>query len=912
MSNDTLKKQVLLLHGSRQTGQLLLGRMDKLRKTMQKSNLELVAPDALYPHPDDEQMRHWWNRDGDSCVGLEDTIRVLQDLWASNNFVGVLGFSMGARLAHLVTLCHERQPTFFPGLSFTIMVAGYEVPLPPELDNLTPDLTASHTHPQKGSLLLHTPSLHVYGTADKLITSEQSRSVMANYANPMHHVHEGGHHVPMRAASVRAYSSFMQDALQKNTSVDETAPYPPATPTASAAPAPIPIPDEETAQAQADEVEALTAIFPEECFLLSCVSAEDGVYEHPIVYKIDLPASDEGVWPPLPITLRIEYPYNYPQDCLPLMKLIHDNNVMQFSTSQAAACLQIMQQAGQAEEGMPCVLSCVYAARDYFESGAIVTEKETAEDSHEEEGEGVAATNSTLPKPATAERIHQCNLEGLEIALSILQRAGPAAASDGSGWSQGKGGSWTYTIGLVGKPSAGKSTYFNAATAFARQRDDADNAIGGATMAPHPFTTIDPNVGVCLVPAPQGSCPEEGYQGSMMIGSTHGRDNLGRRLVPALLQDVAGLVPGAFQGRGRGNKFLNDLTDADVLIHVLDASGSADTEGNVVGIESDGTVSAGASHPLNDLAWIRNELIEWVYANLMHKWATIRNKGRSKLSGMFSGYGQNQAVTHEIFTSVDKHLEEHEQRDHAIDHLDQWDAGDVHRLVSAFLGVRFPMALAMNKCDLPTSQLHVKDIQAALPIHGAHVAIPLSARSEMSFIRRHIEAARGSSEKGKEDDDNRIPTGVWQCLQSAVTLREPVLVFPVCDMVTYQPLPGLANYATGDPSLPNVGMVSCLEAAGGKQPTLWDANQRIYVAPGTKKSAIALRDAIVMKPGSTVENVFLTLKRLGALSGDFIRAEGAGSIGEKAKLVPKFDVVTKSTRILKIMTSKRSSWQDKR
>ena len=133
-------------------------------------------------------------------------------------------------------------------------------------------------------------------------------------------------------------------------------------------------------------------------------------------------------------------------------------------------------------------------------------------------------------------------------------------------------------------------------------------------MAPHPFTTIDPNIGFCLVPAPAGSCPEEELdqlQTSVVtIGCSHGRDSLGRRLLPVLLKDVAGLVPGAYKGRGRGNKFLNDLTDADVLVHVVDASGTADAEGNAVGGGYDDDANNGggnaSSQPLDDLAWIRN------------------------------------------------------------------------------------------------------------------------------------------------------------------------------------------------------------------------------------------------------------------------------------------------------------------
>lgn len=46
-----------------------------------------------------------------------------------------------------------------------------------------------------------------------------------------------------------------------------------------------------------------------------------------------------------------------------------------------------------------------------------------------------------------------------------------------------------------------------------------------------------------------------------------------------MLKDVAGLVPGACEGRGKGNKFLNDLLDADVLVHVIDLSGQTDADG---------------------------------------------------------------------------------------------------------------------------------------------------------------------------------------------------------------------------------------------------------------------------------------------------------------------------------------------
>ena len=161
---------------------------------------------------------------------------------------------------------------------------------------------------------------------------------------------------------------------------------------------------------------------------------------------------------------------------------------------------------------------------------------------------------------------------------------------------------------------------------------DNDNAtmLGGAAMGATPFTTIDPNVGYCLIPAPLGACPEDDLQClshlnkyGLTLGSTHGRDSKGRRLLPVCLKDVAGLVPGAYQGRGRGNKFLDDLTDADVLIHIVDASGSSDHDGNK---------TDDLCHPRTDLEWVRNELVQWVYSNVSAKWDSIRRRGMKKVS----------------------------------------------------------------------------------------------------------------------------------------------------------------------------------------------------------------------------------------------------------------------------------------
>jgi ribosome-binding ATPase YchF (GTP1/OBG family) len=828
-----------------------------------------------------------------------------------------------------------------------------------------------------GTILpLSIKSMHIFGSRDRLVPVESSKALLPSYLDPVVHEHDGGHHIPMRAADVREILKFIDLASSASSNIKHIETYNKIlnleTVTNVSA-----TPDEEHAQLQIDECESMSLIFPEEFQLLSMV--EDGTqnivpgetnYKYPITYVIQLKPSPEQLeeeddlkelWPKNDIALKVEYTAEYP-DSLPIFSLQHDMNLLEFKISQETACLDTVKEAAITETGMPCVMSCVYAAREFFEGGGLLSSSVVvASDNNDECEHGDKDTDDatagqledhSLLRPSSVERIEKCKLEGLQISYNVAGYNSASILTSSSGNVEtddnknetisGKGGSWKYTIGLVGKPSAGKSTFFNAATAFARQRggDNADQdgiAIGGATMAPHPFTTIDPNVGYCLVPAPAGSCPEDDSVQDTIISCSHGRDSYGRRLLPVMLKDVAGLVPGAYQGRGRGNKFLDDLLDADVLIHVLDSSGTADTEGNKVVAEGDTSDDTSGSNPLNDIAWVHNELIEWIVSNLLRRWDTISRRGRHKVShgaaksllcqdvlsfpnlnknvvklvNMFSGYKQSQAFVWDVLLSVERFLLNHEGRDHALDHLSSWDKGDLYRLVTAFLGVRFPTALALNKNDLPSSKLHCDNISQALPLHGAHIGIPMSADREMRFVRHHIYSAI-APEKRKKDEitENSPPKEVWNCLQSAIKLREPVLVFPVFDMENYQPLPGMFNFATRDASLPSLGMISCLEAAGGHAPSMWDTeNNAYYSSPGDIESGQILRDCLIMKPNSTVEDVFDYLKRLGALGGEFVRAEAIGNVGEKPKLVKKDELVGKHNRILKIMTTKRREWQ---
>ena len=161
------------------------------------------------------------------------------------------------------------------------------------------------------------------------------------------------------------------------------------------------------------------------------------------------------------------------------------------------------------------------------------------------------------------------------------------------------------TLALAGKPNCGKSTFFKAAT------------LANVEIANYPFTTIDANHGVAYVRTPC-VCRE--------IGTSCGVCKDGVRFVPIGLIDVAGLVPEAHKGRGLGNQFLDHLRQADAILHLLDASGSTDAEGNPVG--------AGTHDPAGDIEFLEFEMSMWLYGILEKHWTKIQRQSQAKSSSM--------------------------------------------------------------------------------------------------------------------------------------------------------------------------------------------------------------------------------------------------------------------------------------
>jgi len=152
-------------------------------------------------------------------------------------------------------------------------------------------------------------------------------------------------------------------------------------------------------------------------------------------------------------------------------------------------------------------------------------------------------------------------------------------------------------IGIAGKPNAGKSTFFKSAT------------LVDVAIANYPFTTIEPNVGIAYVRV-KCVCRE--------LGIDCGKCVDGWRFIPIKLIDVAGLVPDAHKGRGLGNEFLDNLRQAEAIIHVVDASGSTDEEGNEIGV--------GEHDPVKDVEFLYKELDMWLYGILKRNWDKIARR----------------------------------------------------------------------------------------------------------------------------------------------------------------------------------------------------------------------------------------------------------------------------------------------
>ncbi|MGQ4911957.1 MAG: redox-regulated ATPase YchF [Candidatus Thorarchaeota archaeon] len=259
-----------------------------------------------------------------------------------------------------------------------------------------------------------------------------------------------------------------------------------------------------------------------------------------------------------------------------------------------------------------------------------------------------------------------------------------------------------FSVGIVGKPSCGKTSFTNAACMT-------DFKVGS-----YPFTTIEANVGVTHVRT-QCACQDFGVeddpQNSICIN--------GIRLIPIKLIDVAGLVPGAHEGRGMGNQFLDDLRQADVLIHIVDASGALDSEGQ--------EVEAGSHDPLEDVKFLEDELLEWMLSIVKKDWRRITGRVRSegakleellleKLSGL------KISRVHILKAIRDTGLKS--------ESVDKWTDDEIRDFVRALQRTSKPIIIAANKIDRPFAEENLKRLQKEF---SDTLVVPVSALAEKAL-----------------------------------------------------------------------------------------------------------------------------------------------------------------------------------
>ena len=319
-------------------------------------------------------------------------------------------------------------------------------------------------------------------------------------------------------------------------------------------------------------------------------------------------------------------------------------------------------------------------------------------------------------------------------------------------------------IGLVGKPNAGKSTFFTAATSATAQIGD------------YPFTTIDKNVGIAYVRKP---CP------SKELGLDPNPNNSlsvdGIRFIPIEVIDVAGLVPGAHEGKGMGNKFLDDLRQADVLIQIVDCSGTTDLEGNTVE----------DADPLNEIKFLEDELHHWIGEIVVRNWSRsaravesgekIENFLSERLAGL--KFTREQVILSLRKAKISKPVM-------------HWGSEEGLVLAGYLQKIGKPIVIAANKADISSKDNIGKLDKASAIITAADYELALKNATKAGLITYNSGDSDFSlNDEGQLNDGQKKAletirqflkkngsTGVQDCIEIAVLEKlDLIAVYPVED-----------------------------------------------------------------------------------------------------------------------------------
>ncbi|MEM5869787.1 MAG: redox-regulated ATPase YchF [Candidatus Aenigmatarchaeota archaeon] len=313
-------------------------------------------------------------------------------------------------------------------------------------------------------------------------------------------------------------------------------------------------------------------------------------------------------------------------------------------------------------------------------------------------------------------------------------------------------------IGICGKTNVGKSSFFKAATLI------------DVEIANRRFVTIKPNFGIGYV-ITDCVCKEFGVK----CNPKNSICKNGKRFIPIQLVDVAGLIPGAHEGKGLGNKFLDDLRQASAFIHIVDASGLTDQEGN----------PTKGYDPSFDVKFVKEEIELW--------FADVIKRALSKIVK-----AQSRTELVQLLTEQLSGLEI--RKEHIEAALEKVWISDVEKFAKEIRKISKPMLIAANKIDLPEAQENLEKLKKEFP---DLMIIPTSADYEIA-LRKAAEAGlidylpgngfkvldetklsetqKKALEKIKALIEKYGSTGVQDCLNKAVfDLLGYIVVYPVED-----------------------------------------------------------------------------------------------------------------------------------
>ena len=687
-------------------------------------------------------------------------------------------------------------------------------------------VTLSGTVPRGGALAsIATPSLHIFSEADSVVPAEETARLASLYTGAELFAHADGKHViPRGAATAEALAAF----LRKHE-------------------APL---DVDTAL----ELEALQAIFEDD------YRAES---RRACSVRLNRPDAEGLERLKAPLWLCFTLPVCYPEAAAPSVRAWTPLGRLEVP---AAAIDAQVSRSLEAATGGACIFDVVSEVAEW-----LVKYLESPQPPPVDAAADAPAALAAAP-----------NAEHLPHLLRQL--AGEAGAEPADAPAVTKGGRWHYTVGLVGKPSAGKSTWFNAACNASAETSDTP----AAKVSEVPFTTIAPNRGKTSV---RTQCPA--------------RDGMQPEVVSITVDvlDVAGLVPGAHEGLGRGNQFLADLCGADVLVHIVDASGRTDSGGNIV--DPDGGMVDSAK---DDVLWIFAELFEWILENVQAKRFSF-DRRPDRLPQLFSGYQAKRTTVAAAFNLAGVDLAALQDADVDLDLSDDV----IRRLVRAFLAVRFPCAVAANKADVPTSDTCIAKLRRYLDAEGGpgrpSLVLPTSAAVEVGL--RQLEAA-GTLSIGQGGEVALLASGELSAAAKATLTAAARCGVPITG-------PGAAQFEAGAGSrLVRIGQA--LERALALKPPVvafpcWDVASCLAVPLSESASregapyggsAQHFRDMLVLRPGTTVGELFAILLHAPyqLCGGEYVRAEGRPLLGGPKRQLRKEEAIDGSNCVLKFFSTR--------